>query len=66
MGMWVVKMGGVVLMGAVSWQVTSAEVLYFHVDHLGSTSVVTNSSGVVQQVDCYITVFGFGHAFSEL
>jgi RHS repeat-associated protein len=44
---------GTVLCG----QMAQAEVSYFHSDHLGSTTVGTNSAGNVQQAECY-TPFG--------
>jgi RHS repeat-associated protein len=47
----------ILLVGVMAWQIASAEVDYFHTDHLGSTAVGTNSSGAVQQVECY-TPFG--------
>ncbi|MBI4208289.1 MAG: RHS repeat-associated core domain-containing protein [Deltaproteobacteria bacterium] len=51
---WLVSIGWV---GVVAWQMASGEVIYFHSDHLGSTAVVSNSSGAVQQIECY-TPFG--------
>ena len=30
-------------------QVTSGSISYFHADHLGSTSVLTNGSGTVEE-----------------
>ena len=38
-------------------QVTSGSVTYFHTDHLGSTSVLTNAAGAVEQT---LTYYPFG------
>ncbi|MBI4208996.1 MAG: RHS repeat-associated core domain-containing protein [Deltaproteobacteria bacterium] len=42
---------------ALCFGMAHAEVSYFHSDHLGSTSVTTNSAGAVQQIE-YYTPFG--------
>jgi RHS repeat-associated protein len=55
---WFVNMGWV---GVMAWQAASAEVLYFHSDHLGSTAVATNSASTVQQIECYTP---FGESFT--
>src|SRR3989338_5147492 len=47
---WFVNIG---LVGVMVWQGASAEVIYFHSDHLGSTSVATNEGGNIQQVAIY-------------
>ncbi|MBI4208291.1 MAG: RHS repeat-associated core domain-containing protein [Deltaproteobacteria bacterium] len=54
MKLWFVSIGFV---GVVAWQMASGEAIYFHSDHLGSTAVVSDSSGAVQQIECY-TPFG--------
>ncbi|MBI4208290.1 MAG: RHS repeat-associated core domain-containing protein [Deltaproteobacteria bacterium] len=42
---------------ALCFSMAHAEVIYFHSDRLGSTAVVSDSSGAVQQIECY-TPFG--------
>ncbi|MBI4208993.1 MAG: hypothetical protein HY538_04725 [Deltaproteobacteria bacterium] len=54
MGRWFAQ-GGLVFL--LLGQGVYAEVSYFHSDHLGSTSVTTNSAGAVQQIE-YYTPFG--------
>jgi len=43
-------------------QVTSGAVTYFHTDHLGSTSAVTNDAGAVNQA---LTYYPFGETYTS-
>jgi RHS repeat-associated protein len=49
------RIGTIILLGQAG--MAAAEVHYLHTDHLGSTAVVTNAAGAVQQAESY-TPFG--------
>ena len=47
-------------------QVGSGSTSYFHADHLGSTSVLTNASGTAEEHNSYRAVWGPAHAHGHV